>query len=115
MTGAQIAAKAATQRAVFPTASTSSRVADLAFRFAMYLAVFVGTLSLVTLLYTVVRDGAGRLSWEFLTSFPSKVIPESSGIQSALVGTLYLMVITAVMVVPPRPWPQRCTSRSTLT
>jgi phosphate transport system permease protein len=52
------------------------------------------------LLYDVARDGIDRLSWDFLTRFPSKVIPESSGIQSALVGTLYLMIITTVLVVP---------------
>ena len=36
----------------------------------------------------------------FLTRFPSRIIPERSGIQSALVGTLYLMAICAVLVVP---------------
>ncbi len=45
-------------------------------------------------------DGASVVSWDFLTSFPSRIIPESSGVESALVGTLYLMVICAVLVVP---------------
>ena len=40
------------------------------------------------------------LSWDFLTKFPSKIIPSNSGIQSALVGTLYLMVLVTVFVVP---------------
>ena len=40
------------------------------------------------------------LSWDFLTSFPSRVIPTNSGIESAIVGTLYLMVICAVLVIP---------------
>ena len=40
------------------------------------------------------------LSWDFLTSFPSRVIPASSGIQSAIVGTIYLMIICAVLVIP---------------
>ena len=100
MTGAQIAAQAATRREVFPRASRGSRVADVLFRLAMFAAVGVGFLALATLLYVVASDGLGRISIDFLTNFPSKVIPESSGIQSALVGTLYLMVLTAVMVVP---------------
>jgi phosphate transport system permease protein len=100
MTGAQIAARAAARREVFPRASTGSRVADLAFRAAMFLAVGVGVLALGVLLYDVAHDGAGRLSVDFLTSFPSKVLPETSGIQSAIVGTLCLMAITAVLVVP---------------
>jgi phosphate transport system permease protein len=40
------------------------------------------------------------LSWEFVTRFPSRVLPERAGIQSAIVGTVYLMVICAVLVVP---------------
>jgi phosphate transport system permease protein len=100
MTGAQIAARAASQREVFPKASSGSRVADRLFRLAMFVAVGIGFLALGVLLYDVARDGIDRLSWDFLTRFPSKVIPESSGIQSALVGTLYLMIITTVLVVP---------------
>jgi phosphate transport system permease protein len=100
MTGAQIAARARTQQSVFPKASGTSRLADLAFRMAMYFAIGVGFLALGVLLYDVAHDGLGRLSMDFLTKFPSKVIPENSGIQSAIVGTLYLMILVAVFVVP---------------
>jgi len=100
MTGAQMAARAGAQREVFPRASMGSRVADLLFRAAMLFAVFVGFVALAAILFDTVSDGAGRLSTDFITNFPSKVIPENSGIQSALVGTLYLMFLTAFMVVP---------------
>jgi len=100
MTGAQIAEHAASRREVFPRTRPGSRLADAAFRAAMYLAIAIGFLALAVLLYDVAHDGLGRLSLDFLTRFPSKVIPESSGIRSALVGTLYLMVLVAVMVVP---------------
>ena len=100
MTGAQIAARAASKTAVLPKASSGSRIADALFRAAMYLAVGVGFLALGVLLYDVIRDGGARLSMEFLTNFPSKVIPERSGVQSAIVGTLYLMGLTAFFVVP---------------
>ncbi len=100
MTGAQIAASAATQRTVLPKAGSGSRIADVLFRAAMYLAVLVGFVALAVLLYDVIRDGGARLSMDFLTNFPSKVIPERSGVQSAVVGTLYLMVLTAAFVVP---------------
>ena len=43
----------------------------------------------------VARDGLPKLSVDFLTSFPSRILPESSGIQSAIYGTLCLMVIIA--------------------
>ena len=63
-------------------------------------AVGLSVLALATLLYDVARDGLPKLSWDFLTSFPSRIIPENSGIQSAIYGTLWLMVVTAVIVVP---------------
>ncbi len=66
----------------------------------MYGAVGLSMLALATLLYDVARDGAPRISWDFLTSFPSRIIPANSGIQSAIYGTLWLMVICAVIVVP---------------
>jgi len=48
----------------------------------------------------VARDGLPHLSWEFVTKFPSRIIPSNSGIESAIYGTLYLMVVCATIVVP---------------
>jgi len=100
MTGAQIAAAARAQNSVIPKPSPRARVADLAFRAVMLGAVGIGFLALAVLLYDVGSDGLPKLSVDFLTRFPSRVIPERSGIQSALVGTIYLMVITTIFVVP---------------
>jgi phosphate transport system permease protein len=100
MTGAQIAAAVRTQRTVIPRAPRRLRVADRAFRALMYGAVAIGVLALGTLLYDVARDGLPKLSWDFVTSFPSRISPERAGIESAVLGTLYLMALTAVIVVP---------------
>jgi phosphate transport system permease protein len=99
MTGADIAARA-TRKAVIPQASGSDRAFSRFFRALMYGAIGISLLALVTLLYDVARDGIPKLSWDFLTSFPSRIIPENSGIQSAIYGTLWLMVICAVIVIP---------------
>jgi phosphate transport system permease protein len=99
MTGAQIAARATKQMAI-PQASGKDRAFAALFRALMYGAVGLSMLALATLLYDVARDGAPRISWDFLTSFPSRIIPANSGIQSAIYGTLWLMVICAVIVVP---------------
>ena len=85
---------------VFPSPSKRSRTAEVVFRALMYGAVAVGVLGLGAILFDVARDGLPRLSWTFLTEFPSRIVPERSGIESALVGTLYLMAICAVLVVP---------------
>ena len=100
MTGAQIAQRAMTQTTVIPRPDRRARWADRAFRGLLYGSVAVGVLALGTLLYDVVRDGGAKLSWEFLTRFPSRISPELAGAQSAVVGTLYLMVLCAIFVVP---------------
>jgi len=99
MTGADIAARAARQ-AVIPQASGADRAFSGFFRALMYGAIGVSLLALVTLLYDVARDGLPNLSWDFLTSFPSRIIPANSGVESAIYGTLYLMVVCAVIVIP---------------
>ncbi len=100
MTGAQIAAAAQRQTSVIPRASGRQRLAEVAFRVLLLGAVGVGVLALGVLLYDVASDGLPKLSTDFLTKFPSRIIPANSGVQSALVGTIYLMLITAVFVVP---------------
>jgi phosphate transport system permease protein len=99
MTGAQIAARAA-RSAVIRAPNGKDRAFAGFFRGLMYAAVGLTMLALFTLLYDIAKDGLHVISWDFLTRFPSRIIPESSGIQSAIYGTLYLMVIVAVIVVP---------------
>jgi phosphate transport system permease protein len=100
MTGAQIAASARSQHSVLPAVSGRDRFYGLVFRLLMYLALGLAFLGLGAILYDVAVNGLPKLSWDFLTSFPSRIIPANSGIQSALYGTLFLMAIVAVLVVP---------------
>jgi phosphate transport system permease protein len=58
-----------------------------------------GVLALVTLFYQVFVDGWHRLSWDFLTSMPSRHA-ERAGVLPALVGTLWLLVLTTFVTVP---------------
>jgi phosphate transport system permease protein len=99
MTGAQIAARAS-RHAVIPRANPADRAFAAFVRVLMFGAIGVSLLALLTLLYDVARDGVPHISWNFLTSFPSRIIPSSSGIESALYGTLFLMAVTATIVVP---------------
>ncbi|HET8760577.1 MAG TPA: phosphate ABC transporter permease PstA [Nitrospiria bacterium] len=62
-------------------------------------ALVVALGSLAALLMDALVDGGSRLSWQFLTSFPSRR-PEEAGILAALVGTVALIVLTAVMALP---------------
>ena len=87
-------------RAVVRGASRGARLREVLFPAAMLLCVGFAMLVLVVLLVDVAIDGLPVLSVDFLTSFPSQIFPENSGIQSALVGTLLLMAVCAVFIVP---------------
>lgn len=100
MTGAQMASAARRQAAVIPRRSAGESASAWIFAALMYGALGIAFLSLGLIIYDFASDGLRVVSWDFVTSFPSRVIPESAGIQSAIVGTLYLMAICAVIVVP---------------
>ena len=100
MTGAQIAASARTQNSVIPKRSGGETVRGAGFILLMYTAVGVAFLGLGAIIWDFASDGVPVLTWDFLTSFPSRVIPENAGIESAIFGTLWLMVICAFLVVP---------------
>jgi phosphate transport system permease protein len=55
--------------------------------------------ALAALLFDVLVDGAGRLSWDFLTSLPSRRASKA-GLATALVGSIYVILLTAVIAVP---------------
>jgi phosphate transport system permease protein len=63
------------------------------------LATLLGLVTLGALLFDVFRDGFGRLSWQFLTSFPSRRASDA-GIYAALIGSLYVIALTAVIAIP---------------
>ena len=100
MTGAQIAAAARRQQTVIPRRTAKETVFDRAFRGLMYGALGIAFVGLAAIIYDFAKDGLPIVSWDFITSFPSRVIPERAGIQSAVVGTIYLMILCAFFVVP---------------
>ena len=83
-----------------PNASSAGRRrADLVFQGVALVVLAVALGALAVLVATVWRDGAHRLTWQFLTSFPSRRA-ESAGIYHAIVGSLYVFALTAVMALP---------------
>jgi phosphate transport system permease protein len=72
---------------------------DFLFNIVGILCTLVGIVTLGALLIDLLMDGAPRLNWQFLTSFPSR-FAERAGILSSWVGTLLIMVVTAFAAVP---------------
>ena len=63
------------------------------------LSVCVGIIGLAILLFDVLTKGIPWLSGHFITEYPSRH-PEEAGLFSALMGTVWLMVMTALFTVP---------------
>lgn len=78
----------------------STQVREILFAGALLTALGIALLTLIVLIVDVVTQGAGSLSAEFLSETPSRIDPESSGIAPAIKGTLYLMVVCALFIIP---------------
>jgi phosphate transport system permease protein len=72
---------------------------ERAFQALCLLAMVIPLLLLAVLLIDVVQDAWPRLTWTFLTSYPSRM-PAQAGILSPLVGSACMMVLTALMAIP---------------
>ncbi len=63
------------------------------------LATLIGVAALIVLLESVISQGWSRLSWDFINNFPSR-IASRAGIKAALVGSVYLTGLVAVIAIP---------------
>ncbi len=75
------------------------RAIGRAFELLCLAATSVGILVLIVLLVDIARRGLPTLTWDFLTNYPSR-FPEQAGIRAALVGSLWLVGLTALFAVP---------------
>ena len=75
------------------------RIADAAFETLALAVLCVALGALGVLIADVWIDGASRLSWEFLSSFPSRR-PEDAGIRHALAGSIFVIALTGALAVP---------------
>ena len=80
-------------------ADRSRIVKDVLFRMSLVACLALAVGLLVVLLVDVALDGAGTLSFDFVNSFTS-ITAEKAGIQAALWGTVWLMGVCALFIVP---------------
>jgi len=64
-----------------------------------FAAVAISLLSLVVILGDALIDGLPYLNWRFITSYPSR-FPSRAGILPALVGSVWLVIMTALFSLP---------------
>lgn len=79
--------------------SQRSYLASRAFGWLCATATFVCVAALIGLLINVILNGVPWLSTTLLTNFPSRY-PEKAGVLSALMGSVWLIVLTTLFTVP---------------
>ncbi len=75
------------------------RRADAIFKILCFGAAGIGVLLLITFLVKIWTDGVGRLSLDFIRD-PLSTRPGRTGIWPAIVGSFYVMMLTACTAVP---------------
>ncbi len=76
-----------------------NRIKDIIFKYWAILCTLFGVVMLSIFLINIIADGIGRIDWKFITSLPSRKA-EVAGIYTALMGTIWLMVLTAIIAIP---------------
>jgi phosphate transport system permease protein len=74
-------------------------VKDLLFRAIALGVLCLALAALGALIWDVVSDGAGRLSWDFIRGFSSRRASQA-GIWHALTGSVFVIVVTATLALP---------------
>lgn len=78
---------------------SSSRLKDKIFRFVGLTAIIGCLLVLAVFIGFIIYQGIDRLSWDFMVSLPSR-FAEKSGIYTAWIGTLWILVLTTLVSFP---------------
>lgn len=82
-----------------PVQRSRRRFGDLLLSSFGLIAMLLALTTLGALLFTVISDGGARLSWDFITSYPSRRASQA-GIYPALVGSIAVISLTALLAIP---------------
>jgi phosphate transport system permease protein len=72
---------------------------DLIFQLVSLSALLVALAALAALVFDIVSDGAGRLSFQFLTNIASRKA-EEAGVYHALMGSIWVIALTGALALP---------------
>lgn len=74
--------------------------ASIAFLVALWFALLFSVLVLLVLLVDSFVSGLPRLDRELFTNYSSTVNPETAGARAAILGSVWVIVVTAVLAIP---------------
>jgi phosphate ABC transporter permease subunit PstA len=75
-------------------------MSSLVFIIALWLALAFAVLCLAVLLIDAFVDGSSRLDANLFTEYSSQVRPETSGARAAILGSAWVIAVTAVLAIP---------------
>ena len=76
-----------------------NRLKDQLFKIWGIACTLVGLILLTVFIGDILIDGIGRIDWGFITDLPSRK-PEKSGIYTALMGSIWILMLTTVIAFP---------------
>jgi len=100
MNAAAVTTAAEITKSIATGKSRDRSTGSLIFLGALWFSLFFGVAVLAILIIDTVINGADRFDMNLLTQYESTIHEERTGFRAGMLGTLWLMVTTAVMVVP---------------
>src|SRR3954466_8115564 len=92
---------AAPRPLTIPPVSPRRRRTDRAMRGVLLLMTLVALVPLVLVVYYLLKQGLGAISWSFFTTDPTgRFLGEPGGIRSAIVGTILIVGLATLIAVP---------------
>ena len=76
-----------------------NRLKNQLFKYWGIFCTIIGLVLLVVFIGDILIDGLRRIDWGFITSLPSRK-PEKSGIYTALMGSIWILLLTTLIAVP---------------
>ena len=76
-----------------------NRLKDRGFSVIGMASTFLGLILLAVFIGNIVIDGIQRIDWNFLSALPSRR-PEDAGIFTAMMGTVWILVLTTIISFP---------------
>lgn len=77
----------------------NNRQKDRAFKYWAIFCTCLGIAMLVIFLFNILSAGLARINWSFISSLPSRKA-ELAGIKTALMGTVWILCLTAIIAIP---------------
>lgn len=80
--------------------SRDRNLGSLLFLGALWFSLFFGVMVLVVLIVNTAIDGSSRFDADLITAYDSSLRPETTGFRAGILGSVWLMVMTAALAVP---------------